>query len=78
MEGFEMFTWLENLKASLMAKYLGSLVRTAVAALAGVIGALGVVDPVVLAEWVDPTTAIITAVAAYLLTQLWSLKQKAS
>lgn len=71
-----MFTWIENIKNTLVAKYLGSLIRTWVAALAGVIGTLGIVDPEVLADWVDPTTAILIAVISYLLTQLWSLKIK--
>lgn len=71
-----MFTWLENLKQSLISKYLGSLIRHAITALAGVIGALGVVDPAVLAAWVDPTVTIIVAVVGYFLAQLWSLKIK--
>lgn len=71
-----MFTWIENIKNTLVAKYLGSLIRTGVAALAGVIGTLGIVDPEVLAAWVEPTTAILIAVISYLLTQLWSLKIK--
>jgi len=41
-----------------------------------VIGALGVVDPAVLAAWVDPTVTILVAVIGYFLAQLWSLKIK--
>jgi hypothetical protein len=75
-----MFSWFtkikERIQMSLIAKYIGSIVRHAIQALVGVIGTLGIIDPAILDQWVDPTVAIVVAVALYLLNQLWSFKVK--
>lgn len=43
-----MWEWLEEVKRSLIAKYLGSVVRHAITALCGAIGTLGIIDAKVL------------------------------
>lgn len=69
-----MRNWLAKLFAP---KYVGSVVRTAMAYLAGLLAGLGFLPPEEIARFTESSEAILTSLIVALATGVWSLGQKA-
>lgn len=67
-----MFGWLKEL---LLSKYLGSFIRHALTVTSGFLLSLGI-QPEVVESFEKSGAIVLTALATYLLAQIWSLKEK--
>lgn len=66
---------LDWIKKKFLDKYTKSIVRTLVAALAGVLVGMGV-DAETVAKFTEAANPVFTAAAVYAVAQLWSLLDK--
>lgn len=69
-------SWLDKIKGVIAMKYIGSLVRTAVAALAGFLLTAGI-DPAVVEKFSGSAEVVVSGLIAYAVAQFFSLKDKA-
>jgi nicotinate-nucleotide pyrophosphorylase len=69
-----MASWLDNLKANFMTRYLKSIIQHGLTALSAVLVAKGIIDADQASEFVATNVDVIIGSITYLLAQVWAIK----